>query len=113
MGRGGVARKPAYRLAAVASRILRSELCTHRRIHLQGARAWVRSAAAVAVLSASRGPGVWRCAALVLVAMHVEHLTGTAIISFRWTCPSSFGDVGSLKMPMRSAPAYFLCKWGV
>jgi hypothetical protein len=72
-------------------------LFTHRRIHLQGVRAWVRSAAAVAVLSASRGPGVWRRAALVLVAIHVAHLAGTAIISFRWTCSSSFGDVGSLK----------------
>jgi hypothetical protein len=83
------ARKPAYRLATAASRILRCALCTHRRIHLQGVRAWVRSAASVAVLSASLGPGVWRRAARVFVAIHEAHLTGTAIISFRWTCSYS------------------------
>jgi len=79
------AREHAYRLTTASSLILRCALCTHRRIHLQGVRAWVRSAAAVAVLSASRGPDVWRRAALVFGAMHVAHLTVTAIFSFRWT----------------------------
>ena len=56
------ARKPVYRLATAASRILRCALCTHRRIHLQGVRAWVRCAASVAA-SASRGRGSSRRAA--------------------------------------------------
>ena len=78
-------RKPAYRLPTSPSRFFRCALCTHRRLHVQGVRAWVRSAAAVAILSASRGPDVWRRAALVFDAMHVAHLTVTAIFSFRWT----------------------------
>ena len=79
------AREPVYRLTTAALRILRCALCTHRRINLQGIRAWVRSATTVSALSASRGPGVWRRTALVFVAMHVGHLTVTAIFSFRWT----------------------------
>ena len=41
-------RKPAYRFPTSAPLFCRCALCTHRTIHVQGVRAWVRSAAAVA-----------------------------------------------------------------
>jgi hypothetical protein len=54
----------------------RCALCTHRRIHVQGVRAWVRSAAAVAASL----PGVGVAARGVLpfasLTINIVHYTG-------------------------------------
>ena len=69
-------RKPAYRLPTSPSRFFRCALCTHRRIHVQGVRAWVRSAAA----DAASLPGVGVAARGVLLfaslTINVVHYTG-------------------------------------
>jgi hypothetical protein len=73
------ARKPSYRLTTSASRVFRCTLCTHRRVLVMGVRAWVRCAAAVAALSASRGRESSRRAALCF--SHYKR------ISFSWLRP--------------------------
>jgi hypothetical protein len=70
------ARKPVYRLATAASRILRCALCTHRRIHLQGDRAWVRSAAAVAASLPRVGVAARGVLLFASLTTNVVHHTG-------------------------------------
>jgi hypothetical protein len=59
-------------------------------MHLQGFRAWVRSAAAIAVLLPRVGVDARGVLLFVFVAANVAFFTGAALLSFRWARFSSF-----------------------